>query len=156
MRAFTPELAAVTIRSFFAFHLTVSTSDLCIIAFFDSKNIEEIFHLKTVTESFQSTTLGNWDFSLAEQTFDLAIMSTGFSTGNPSSKYEHRRTSALLRNIRNIKICIEKKTYRFRNIRKRKDFNKKNTLPYVKFVLRLSCVVQCKVKAVFIEILSFS
>ena len=90
--------------------------------------------MKTVTESFQSTTLGNWDFSLAEQTFDLAIMSTGFSTGSPSSKYEHRRTSALLRNIRNIKICIGKKTYRFRNIRKRKDFNKKH------LALRKICV----------------
>ena len=29
-------------------------------------------------------------------------------TGSPSSKYEHRRTSALLRNIRNIRICMEK------------------------------------------------
>ena len=31
------------------------------------------------------------------------------STGSPSSKYEHRRTSALLRNIRNIRICMGKK-----------------------------------------------
>jgi len=29
--------------------------------------------------------------------------------GNPSSKYEHRRISALLRNIRNIRICMRKK-----------------------------------------------
>ena len=28
----------------------------------------------------------------------------GFSTGSPSSKYEHRRTSALLRNIRNTSL----------------------------------------------------
>ena len=28
---------------------------------------------------------------------------------SPSSKYEHRRTSALLRNIRNITICMGKK-----------------------------------------------
>ena len=28
---------------------------------------------------------------------------------SPSSKYEHRRTSALLRNIRNIRICMGKK-----------------------------------------------
>ena len=30
-------------------------------------------------------------------------------TGCPSSKYKHRRTSALLRNIRNIRICMGKK-----------------------------------------------
>ena len=30
------------------------------------------------------------------------------STGSPSSKYEHRRASALLRNIRNIRICMGK------------------------------------------------
>ena len=28
------------------------------------------------------------------------------NTGSPSSKYEHRRASALLRNIRNIRICM--------------------------------------------------
>ena len=32
------------------------------------------------------------------------------STGSQSSKYEHRRTSALLRNIQNIRICMGKKT----------------------------------------------
>ena len=32
-------------------------------------------------------------------------------TGSPSSKYEHRRASALLRNIQNIRICIGKKTF---------------------------------------------
>ena len=31
-------------------------------------------------------------------------------TSSPSSKYEHRRTSALLRNIQNIRICMGKKT----------------------------------------------
>ena len=55
---------------------------------------------------------------------------------------EHRRASALLRNIRNIRILYEKKkTYRFCNLRKWKDFNKKNSLPYLKCVLRLSYVV---------------
>ena len=33
------------------------------------------------------------------------------------------------------------KTYRFGNLRKLKDFNKKNCLPYLKCVLRLFCVV---------------
>ena len=53
--------------------------------------------------------------------------STGQTTGAPSSKYKHRRASTLLHNIRNIRICMEKKknTYRFRNLRKSKDFNKK-------------------------------
>ena len=46
------------------------------------------------------------------------------TTGSPSSKYEHRRASALLRNIQNIRICMGKKTYRFCNLRKWKDFNK--------------------------------
>ena len=32
-------------------------------------------------------------------------------TGSPSSKYEHRRASALLRNIRNIRICMGKKPF---------------------------------------------
>ena len=31
------------------------------------------------------------------------------TTGSPSSKYEHRRVSALLRNILNIRICMGKK-----------------------------------------------
>ena len=30
--------------------------------------------------------------------------------GSPSSKYKHRPTSTLLHNIRNIRICMEKKT----------------------------------------------
>ena len=34
-----------------------------------------------------------------------------------------------------------KKNYRFCNLRIWKDFNKKNSLPYLKCVLRLSCVV---------------
>ena len=33
----------------------------------------------------------------------------GLTTGSPRSKYEHPRTSALLRNIRNIRICMGKK-----------------------------------------------
>ena len=61
-------------------------------------------------------------------------------TGSPSSKYEHRRASALLRNIQNIRICMGKKTYRFCALRKWKDFNKKkNSLPYLKCVTSLLC-----------------
>ena len=58
--------------------------------------------------------------------------------GSPSSKYEHRQASALLRNIQNIRICMEKKpivsvTYENERI------STKNV--YIKCVLRLSCVV---------------
>ena len=62
------------------------------------------------------------------------------TTGSPSSKYEHRRASALLRNIQNIRTCMAKKpivsvTYENERI------SIKNSLPYIKCVLRLSCVV---------------
>ena len=61
-------------------------------------------------------------------------------TGSPSSKYEHRRASALLRNIQNIRICMGKKP-----IVSITDENErisiKNNLPYLKCVLRLSSVV---------------
>ena len=40
---------------------------------------------------------------------ELAFLLSNDNTGRPSSKYEHRRTSALLRNIRNIRICMGKK-----------------------------------------------
>ena len=60
-------------------------------------------------------------------------------TGSPSLKYKHRRTSILLHSIRTIRICVDKKTVVFRNLRKSKSI--KNSLPYIKCVLRLSCVV---------------
>ena len=61
-------------------------------------------------------------------------------TVSPSSKYEHRRASALLRNIQNMRICMGKKpivsvTYENERI------SIKNSLPYLKCVLHLSCVV---------------
>ena len=60
-------------------------------------------------------------------------------TGSPSSKYKHRRTSTLLHNIRNIRICMEKKTYPFRNLRKWKDFNKKQLTLHKMCVTSLLC-----------------
>ena len=36
-------------------------------------------------------------------------MNICLTTGSPSSKYEHRRASALLRNIQNIRICMGRK-----------------------------------------------
>ena len=58
---------------------------------------------------------------------------TGYSTGSSSSKYEHWRASALLRNIKNIRICMGKKpivsvTYENERI------SIKNSLPYLKCV----------------------
>ena len=56
------------------------------------------------------------------------------------ARYEHRRALALLRNIQNIRICMGKNpivsvTYENERI------SIKNSLPYLKCVLRLSCVV---------------
>ena len=67
------------------------------------------------------------------------ILSKG-TTDSPSSKYEHRRTSALLHNIQNIRISMGKKlllsvTYENERI------SIKNSLPYLKCVIRLSYVV---------------
>ena len=60
--------------------------------------------------------------------------------GSPSSKYEHRRASVLLRNIQNIRIWMGKKhiisvTYENERI------SIKNSLPPFKCVLCLSSVV---------------
>ena len=38
-----------------------------------------------------------------------ALTVVDFTTGSPRSKYEHRRASASLRNIQNIRICLGKK-----------------------------------------------
>ena len=60
------------------------------------------------------------------------------TTGSPSSKYEHRRASALLHNIQNIRICMGKKN-RFCNLRKWKDFNKKQLTLLKMCVTSLLC-----------------
>ena len=80
-------------------------------------------------------------FTLSEHVLNCrSYESRSQSTGSPSSKYDHRRESALLRNIQNIRICMGKKptvsvTYENERI------SIKNSLPYLKCVLRLSCVV---------------
>ena len=73
---------------------------------------------------------------------------TGTSTGSPSSKYEHRRASAWLRNIQNVRICMGKKpivsvTYENERI------SIKRSLPYLKCVLRLSCRVHGPIYGLF-------
>ena len=59
------------------------------------------------------------------------------TTNSPSSKYELRRTSALVRNIRNIKdLYGPKPIVSVTNENER--ISVKNSLPYIKCVLRLS------------------
>ena len=70
---------------------------------------------------------------------NLRAWSCPETTGDPSSKYEHRRASALLHNIQNIRICKRKKIYRFCNLRKWKDFNKKQLTLLKMCVTSLLC-----------------
>ena len=62
-------------------------------------------------------------------------------TGSPSSKHEYRRASALLHNIRNIRICMGKKPIVSVTYENERISIKKDRLPYIKCVLRLYCVV---------------
>ena len=70
---------------------------------------------------------------------EQGLINTDWTTGNPSLKYEHRRTSVLLHNIWNIRICRGKKTYCFCNLRKWKDFNKKQLTLLKMCVTSLLC-----------------
>ena len=78
-------------------------------------------------------------FTCVAHKWFVYVIAPGVSTGSPSSKYEHRRASALLHNIQNIRICMGKKivsvTYENERI------SIKNSLPYLKCVFRLSCAV---------------
>ena len=62
------------------------------------------------------------------------------NTGSPSSKYEHRQASALVRNIQNIRICMGRKPIVSVTCENER-ISLKNSLPYLKCVLPLSCVV---------------
>ena len=79
----------------------------------------------------------NWIIVILSGVIVKKLCLTGYSTGSPSSKYEHWRASALLRNLQNIRICMGKKhivsiTYENERI------SIKNSLPYFKkCVLRL-------------------
>ena len=64
---------------------------------------------------------------------NLISRTHGSSTGSASSKYEHRRASAL---------CMGKKPIVSVTYENERILIKKNSLPYLKCVLRLSCVVQ--------------
>ena len=67
------------------------------------------------------------------------IIHVGINTGSPSSKYEHRRASPLLRNIQNKDLYGKKPIVSVTYEKERISI--KNSLPYLKYVLRLSCVV---------------
>ena len=55
-----PKLATVkTITCIFALLITVSTSHFWCVTFFDCQNIEQIFQVETVWQSFHAATLGN-------------------------------------------------------------------------------------------------
>ena len=71
---------------------------------------------------------------------NVSNSSTCSITGSPSSKYEHRRASALFSNIQNIRICMGKKTI-VSGTYENERISIKNSLPYLKCVLRLSCLV---------------
>ena len=72
------------------------------------------FKLVSVLHGRSSFVEGNW-FEFTSPEF-WAYLSKPWTdlfahvhTGSPSSKYEHRRALALLRNIQNIRICMGKK-----------------------------------------------
>ena len=76
-------------------------------------------------------------------------------TGSPRSKYEHQRASVLLRIIQNIRICMRRKpivsvTYENERI---SIIKKKNSLPYLICVLRLSSVVHRPIYGRFLSLL---
>ena len=73
------------------------------------------------------TTDGPGSFSMSLQVAQARNMSIG-------------ETSALLRNIRNISICVRKKPI-FSVTYENERISIKNSLPYITHVLRLSCVV---------------
>ena len=60
--------------------------------------------------------------------------------------------SALLRNIQNIRICLGKKTYRFCNLRKWKDLNKKQLTLLKICVIYVLCGFLCKQFSLYIKV----
>ena len=94
-----------------------------------------------LTDKNISTNLPNLSVGKNEREKPWDKFARPFFTGRPSSKYEHRRASALLGNIQNIRIHgmgkkpIVSVTYENERI------SIKNSLPYLKCLLRLSCVV---------------
>ena len=106
-----------------------------------TQNSRLLFVKISSTSQITAAKAWNWNQRWLKWKTSVWNITSGKITGSPSSKYEHRRASALLRNIQNIRICMGKKpivsvTYENERI------SIKNSLPYLKCVLRLSCVVQ--------------
>ena len=76
-----------------------------------------------------------------QKTKNICTTSRPGSQVSPSSKYGHRRASTLLRNFRNIRICMGKKPIASVTYENKRISIKKKTVPCIKCVLRLSCVV---------------
>jgi len=69
-----PKLATVkTITCIIAFLIAVSTSHFRCVTFFDRQNIEQVFQVEAIGQSFHAATLGNSHFNLAQRTFDLSM-----------------------------------------------------------------------------------
>ena len=135
---------------FFTLRNVVSASFLGILAalerhlFFTSLRRDAPFPSLTLNlhEQFRRV----WKGTKARACQSLSVVSRaerdrGFSP--QSSQVAHARNMSISehRYCCEYKDLYEKKTYRFCNVRKWKDFNKKNSLPYLICVLRLSCVV---------------
>ena len=111
----------------------------------------ELFKLTMITENWNELPYSTTDMPISTLIEKIYIFSHAYrvsivtflawrynsreTTGSPSSKYEHRRQRALLRNFRNIRVCKGKKiivsvTYESERI------SIKNSLPNLKCVLR--------------------
>ena len=115
----------------FTFELASRSSSCCLLFNFSSASF-----IRQLSWWYKSVVKEDCNFS----NFGTEAFLVSCYTGSPCSKYEHRRASALLGNIQNIRICMGKKpivsvTYENERI------SIKNSLPYLKCVLRPSCVV---------------
>ena len=87
-------------------HRNTSKSSL-LYSFYRKKVKIMIFRVRRHQYSISHT---NYQRSLVTRhRFSCEKVNSLITTGSPSSKYEHRRTSALLRNILNIRICMGRK-----------------------------------------------
>ena len=108
----------------------------------------DIFRIEAIKRG-RKAIIVHWKYALPRQLvynvgcLSVKIVQLAFhTTGSPSSKCDHRRASALLRNIQNIRICMGKNPIVSVTYENERISIKKNSVPYLKCVLRLSCVVQ--------------
>ena len=82
--------------------------------------------------------LRRYNCTTNERQINKLVIVVTTATGTPSSKYEHRRASALLRNIQNIRICMGKEPI-VSVTHENERISIKNSLPYLKCVTSLLC-----------------